>query len=333
MNNDVSGLTQKWDNAIKETFGVMAMYEVESVVGFFSGGHDSLLATHLASLHPKFYGVVWADTGTGAAETRRYIRETAARYGWVLERGMVHPLAYEANVVQFGFPSPVTHRNIYLLLKATAFSKVLTRITAQTGVARTKMAQITGLRRAESTHRQSYVELYYERRNKTGKLLELRVAPLWDWSKGERDEMIAHLGLPRNAYADKVGHSYECMCFANLGKGDRELRALLSPQYEAIELKREEMAKLAYEIQQMKIEAGMLDEGDRVFLGPEKLTSGWHLSHRIKAQVAEFDPFSLCSGCDMKRAEDGTGGYDPDLELQIAQIKRAQNLIQIEGAS
>jgi 3'-phosphoadenosine 5'-phosphosulfate sulfotransferase (PAPS reductase)/FAD synthetase len=332
--NLISTLTTKWDTAIKEAFGVIAMYEMKSVVAFKSGGHDSLLATHLASLHPDFYGVVWADTGQGARQTRRYIRETCALYNWTLERSMVHPMAYEANIVQFGFPTPVSHRDIYLLLKSTAFSKALTRITAQTGVPRTKIAQVTGLRKAESTNRQGYVELYYERRNKKGKLEELRLAPLWDWSLVERDAMINHLGLVRNAFADQTGKSMECMCDANMSKGEREHRALIAPEYEELKLMHEELVAQAYRIQQKRIELGMLDEDDRVFLTEENLTSGWHLTHKLTPQTKhKHDPMNLCSGCELQRAEDGTGGYDPDLELHIAKINQAQKLLQIAQPS
>jgi 3'-phosphoadenosine 5'-phosphosulfate sulfotransferase (PAPS reductase)/FAD synthetase len=329
--NLISTLTTKWDTAIKETFGVFAMYEAGVVVGFFSGGHDSLLAVQLASLHPKFHGVVWADTGTGAGQTRRYIRETCERYNWKTYRGMIHPMAYEANLVQFGYPTPVTHQDMYWLLKSTSMSRQLTNITSETGVPRSRIAQVTGLRASESTHRQSYVKLYYEQRDKKGKLVQFRVSPIWDWNKVERDAMINHLGLVRNAFADEMDHSYECMCFANLTKGQREHRALIAPEYEELELMREQMVALAYRIQQKKIELGMIDADDKVFLTSENLTAGWHLTHKLKPQGKQKeDPFSLCAGCEMKRAADGTGGVDPDLELQIAKINQAQKLLQIE---
>ena len=334
MTTVISTLTQKWDAAMKETFGVIAMYEIKKIVGMFSGGHDSLLSTYLVSQHPLFHGVVWADTSTGAGETRRYIRETCERNHWELFRGTVHPMRYEIQILLYGFPSPATHRQMYTELKAKSMSKAMTGITTQTHVKRSQVAQVTGLRAPESMRRQQFVKHYHEKRSKTGTLEEILINSIHDWDKRERDDMINHLGLPRNAYADKVGHSYECMCLANQVKGEREYRALISPEYEEIEVMREEIVALFYALQQKKIDVGMIDPDDKVFLSSINITQGWHLWHKIMAHVAEInDPFSLCSGCDMKRAADGTGGVDPDLELQIAMINRAQKQLQVESAS
>lgn len=323
--NLISTLTAKWDAAIKEFNGVAAMYQIKAVVAMFSGGHDSLLSSYLASHHPLFTAIVWADTATGAGETRQYIRETCARNGWQLERGTVHPMTYEAQILKYGFPSPVTHRQMYTELKAKSMSKVMTGITTRKNIKRSQVAQVTGLRAPESMRRKQFVKHYHEKRSKkTGALEELLINPIWDWGKQERDAMIDHLGLARNAYADKVGHSYECMCFANAVKHEREYRALLSPKYEEIELKREQIVKLSYEIQQLKLETGMIDPEDRLFLSSINLTQGWHLWHEIASHASEInDPFVFCSACDMKRAADGTGGVDPDMELAM---HRAQSL-------
>lgn len=322
--NLISTLTTKWDAAINETFGVIAMYELKALVGMFSGGHDSRLSTELVSQHPLFYGVVWADTATGAGETRQYIRETCARSGWQLERGTVHPMTYEAQILKYGFPSPHTHHQMYTELKAKSMSKVMTGITTRKGIKRSQVGQITGLRAPESTRRQQFVKHYHEKRaKKTGTLEEVLINPIWDWSKQERDAMIDHLGLARNAYADKVGHSYECMCFANAVKNEREYRALLSPKYEEIEQKREQIVRLSYEIQQLKLETGMIDPEDKLFLSSINLTQGWHLWHEIAMHSAEMNnPFVFCSGCEMKRSADGKGGIDPDVELAMHRAKQ-----------
>jgi hypothetical protein len=113
------------------------------------------------------------------------------------------------------------------------------------------------------------------------------------------------------------------MCFANAVKNEREYRALLSPKYEEIELKREQIVRLSYEIQQLKLETGMIDPEDKLFLSSINLTQGWHLWHEISMHSSEInDPFVFCSGCEMKRAADGTGGVDPDVEMAMHRVKQ-----------
>lgn len=50
-------------------------YEPSAVYGLFSGGHDSLCSTHIASTMPNFKGVVHANTGIGIEETREFVRD------------------------------------------------------------------------------------------------------------------------------------------------------------------------------------------------------------------------------------------------------------------
>lgn len=328
--NQLSVLTQKWDAAQKETFGVIAMYQAQQIVTLFSGGHDSLLAAHLVCSHPLFYGAVWADTATGAGETRRFINETMSRSGWRLERGTVHPLLYESLILRYGFPSPVTHRQMYTELKAKSMSKAMTAITTRTKTKRNAVIQISGLRPQESTRRMNIVKHYHEKRSKTGHLEEIMVNPIHEFSKSERDDMIQHLGLPRNDFADTFDVSMECMCDANIRKGERELRALANPIYERITRNQEEIARLAYETQQLKIEAGSIDPSDKVYLSSVNIKKGWFLWEKIALHTAEVnDPFVLCAACiPGTRSADGTGGIDPDLELQIAKINRDQKLLQ-----
>lgn len=331
--NIISTLTQKYDASQKEVFGYMSMFGTKSIVGMFSGGHDSLLAVNLVSHDPRFFGVIWADTMTGTGETRRYIRETCERYGWKLERQTVHPLHYESLVLKYGFPTPHMHHTMYVELKAKSISRGLTAVTDGLNIKRTQVGQVTGLRRAESSKRMKIVKPYHEQRdNKTKKLEEVFFNPLWDWSKIERDDMINHLGLVRNAYADEIGHSYECMCYANVAKGEREHRARISPKYEEIELQREIIATAALRIQQLKLETGMIDPDDKVYLSSLSITQGWHLEHEIKAHTEEKDSaFDLCSACvPGTRAADGKGGYDPDVELMAHRLIKSQALIPVQ---
>lgn len=59
-------------------------HQPEQVWALFSGGHDSVVSTHLAAQHPRFSGVVHIDTGTGIGEAEEYVRELCDRFGWPL---------------------------------------------------------------------------------------------------------------------------------------------------------------------------------------------------------------------------------------------------------
>ena len=63
---------------------VEARFKPDRVIALFSGGHDSLCATHLASRFRRFDGVAHINTGIGVEETREFVRTTCARYGWPL---------------------------------------------------------------------------------------------------------------------------------------------------------------------------------------------------------------------------------------------------------
>ena len=218
---------------------------------------------------------------------------------------------------------------MYTELKDKSISRGLTVVTDNMKISRFHVAQVLGLRKSESARRNKLIESYNEQRNpKTKKLEEVRFNPLWNWTKQECDEMINHLGIVRNEYADRVGHSYECMCYANAVRGEREYRALISPKYEEIEKKRELIARLALEIQQLKIETGMIDPDDKIYLSSISVSQGWHLDFEIKEHSEEMNnPFVMCAACiPGQRSHDGKGGIDPDLEMKIHQLKKEQSM-------
>ena len=59
-------------------------FKPKSVFGLFSGGHDSLTATYIASLHPSFTAAVHINTGIGIEATRDFVRNTCANRNWKL---------------------------------------------------------------------------------------------------------------------------------------------------------------------------------------------------------------------------------------------------------
>ena len=84
----------------------LAEYKAETVWALFSGGHDSLVMSHVVSQHPAFGGVIFIDTLTGIQATRDYIHEVAAQFGWRLI--VKSPVTtYEQLIVTNGFPRPI----------------------------------------------------------------------------------------------------------------------------------------------------------------------------------------------------------------------------------
>jgi 3'-phosphoadenosine 5'-phosphosulfate sulfotransferase (PAPS reductase)/FAD synthetase len=99
----------------------LARHNPSHVFGLFSGGHDSLCSTHVASGHPSFSGAVHIDTGIGIRETRLFVEQTARRQGWPLHVYTPDAKTYDELVLDKGFPSgPKSHNAMYYWLKQTS---------------------------------------------------------------------------------------------------------------------------------------------------------------------------------------------------------------------
>ena len=94
-------------------------YNATKIYSLFSGGHDSLCATHIASSHPNFMGVVHINTGIGIEDTRKFVRDTCATHNWKLIEVFAASLGnhYEELVTTRGFPGPPLHYMMYNRLK------------------------------------------------------------------------------------------------------------------------------------------------------------------------------------------------------------------------
>lgn len=96
------------------------------VFALFSGGHDSLTSTHIASRHPAFSGAVHLNTGIGIEDTRRFVRETCARNNWPLLEYHPQGDSYEKLVLEKGLPDgPRSHSRYLWHLKMRSIRRVL----------------------------------------------------------------------------------------------------------------------------------------------------------------------------------------------------------------
>jgi 3'-phosphoadenosine 5'-phosphosulfate sulfotransferase (PAPS reductase)/FAD synthetase len=196
--------------------GAIEMHNPSSVWALFSGGHDSLCATHIAAQHPRFTGVVHIATGIGIKETRRYVYETCKRYGWPLL--IYRPRKkdrYEQFVRAHGMPGPAQHGRMYQRLK----ERSLRRHLAAHRVRGQRIVVVTGCRESESRRRMGHAEPV-QREGRT-----VWVAACISWETRDQHAYMERHGLPRNAVKDHLCISGECLCgaFAN---GQKELEEI-----------------------------------------------------------------------------------------------------------
>jgi 3'-phosphoadenosine 5'-phosphosulfate sulfotransferase (PAPS reductase)/FAD synthetase len=188
----------------------------------FSGGHDSLVACHLASQHKAFGGVVHhIDTGIGAKYTRLFVQRVCDSQGWKLR---VHKSkqTYEQFVAQFGFPWVMMHSVVYRQLKERCVQRIVR--------GKSWKMLVNGARAQESHRRMGYVVPIRHgditksgpRKGKRRNLNRMWTAPCHDWSKAEQQLYMDEFGLPTNKIKVAVGISGECFCGAFAHPGELE---------------------------------------------------------------------------------------------------------------
>lgn len=187
----------------------------------FSGGHDSLCACFAASQHPRFTGEVHhIDTGIGAKDTRKFVAEVCAEYGWTL-RVSRSLFTFERFVRAYGFPGPGAHQWVY--------NRIKDRCVVQMTHGPQPSSLITGCRQQESARRMGStrdikVGETSKRSGKTTNRKRIWTAPCYDWSAAEQRAFMDFWALPRNPVKDSViGMSGECFCGAFARPGELEM--------------------------------------------------------------------------------------------------------------
>jgi 3'-phosphoadenosine 5'-phosphosulfate sulfotransferase (PAPS reductase)/FAD synthetase len=228
------------DKALKVLEEGVERYRPKAVFGLFSGGHDSLTATHVASLHPAFTAAVHINTGIGIEATRDFVRSTCAKRGWRLleykatenidSEGNPDPQIYEDMVMQYGFPGAFMHNKMYSRLK----ERQLRRLERDYGAtAKEPVVYVSGVRSQESVRRMRHTEIYQVEGRRVW------VAPIHDFTKDDCGEVIRQAGLEFNPVVLHTGKSGECLCgaFAHPGELDEmKFWEETRPAYERIKL-------------------------------------------------------------------------------------------------
>lgn len=182
----------------------------------FSGGHDSLVSTHIAMESGPCTEVLHLDTNTGLPENQEYVEEVCEEFGWPL-RVEESPMTLEEFSKEYGFPGPGVHSWAYRYFKERQLGRVATETDSKPNF-------WTGVRKDESTVRMENV-------SESG---VVEAADRWIWRKpiayfsGERCEAyIEEHGLPRNPVVENIHRSGECYCGAFAGR-DEELIDLMA---------------------------------------------------------------------------------------------------------
>ncbi len=209
-----------------------------AVFGMFSGGHDSVCATHVASQHPAFTAAVHINTGIGIEETREYVRDTCRDQGWSLleYHAKDEGQDYEAMVLHHGFPGPHSHTYMYNRLKERAIRTLIRQHKSHVGQ---RVMLVTGVRRSESTRRMATTQTVLREGARVW------VGPLVDWTDETKHAYVDAHDLPRNEVVANLCMSGECLCGAFAKPGELEEIAFWYPGVAAHIRALEKRAKLA----------------------------------------------------------------------------------------
>lgn len=188
-------------------------YRPNRIFAGFSGGTDSLVATHLLNRIRTDVGTIHINTGIGMKRTRKYVRDTADLEGWDLveykakEQGYDYDEMVRGNTkgVPGGFPGPPMHTYYYRRLKERQLEQAHRDFKGERGG---KIMMVTGIREDESQVRAGYKNQVKAHNG------VVWVSIIYDVSATEKQRYIDLHGLETNPVADVYGMSGECLCGA-----------------------------------------------------------------------------------------------------------------------
>lgn len=195
-------------------FDAWTKFDPTKIILMFSGGHDSLVSTHVCA---SFFAtrsipfeIYHGDTTIGIPETQDYVKTVCKIYGWKLNirKPPNKQRGYEWIVKKFGFPGPTksSHQMCYRWLKERALSNFVTHECKTTPYARQSIMLCTGVRKDESRIRMGYINEVNKEHSK------IWVNPIFHWSEQDCNEYLEYNDLPKNPVKEKMCISGECLC-------------------------------------------------------------------------------------------------------------------------
>jgi len=194
-------------------------YAIRSMVCCFSGGKDSLVATHYVLSELEDFDVekyvVFVDTTVMVPITVDFVKETAKRFGWNLKILYPNPNFWTL-AEKWGTPTKRRRWCCYAL-KLKPIQDFVRDLKPQ-------RAEVLGLRRDESTKRANLRQVIYKR-----KVRSWGYAPILDWSEKQVLAYIKRHNLPMPPYY-RLGIKETCMCGAFSSKRELMIVKALWPE-------------------------------------------------------------------------------------------------------
>jgi len=180
-------------------------YSIKSLVCCFSGGKDSLVATHcmlsqVERVEDLDRYVVFVDTGASLPGVIDYVREVADLYDWPL-RILSPEEPFFQQVKYKGAPS--------IRRRWCCYSLKLKPIIDFVKSLRPQRAEVVGLRREESKARSKLSQIIFKKRT-----WSWGYAPIIDWTKSQVAAYICQYKLKISPLYQVLKHSGECLCGA-----------------------------------------------------------------------------------------------------------------------
>jgi len=204
-------------------------YNPVQVALMFSGGHDSLVSSHvsatiLSEMDVPFV-VYHGDTTIGIPETQEYVKSICNKYGWelVIRQPPKEEDRFESIVAKHGFPGATTtaHQMVYRKLKERALRHWVTHECKTSVYSREHAVLITGIRKDESRVRMGYIN---ENNKEDSRVWS---NPIFWWSKKKCEDYMSDNSLPRSPVKDAICISGECLCGCFAKKEEyNEIRAM-----------------------------------------------------------------------------------------------------------
>ncbi len=211
------------------------LHKPKYIIALFSGGHDSLVATHIASKNTLFSFALHINTGIGIPETQQYVESTCASLGIALKeyqaakyrnaKAQLDPQRYSDLVKERGFPGPPMHTKMYNRLKERPLRQAIRELDR---IRTDRVLLVTGLRSQESARRMRHVQP-----TQIWEGTKIWVAPIWKFTKLDVNNYIQTHQLPRNLVVDLIHKSGECLCGAFAKPGEKEELRLWFPKVAA----------------------------------------------------------------------------------------------------
>jgi 3'-phosphoadenosine 5'-phosphosulfate sulfotransferase (PAPS reductase)/FAD synthetase len=204
-------------------------HEPVAVKLLFSGGHDSLVSTHVSGRILSEMGVghevVHIDTTVGIPANEEYVKSCATQFGWDLRiiRNEEHngKSYWQWCRDEETFPMPQDHIWTYIHLKRNAIEQIVREEKKDRS---DRVLFVTGVYADESDRRAGFHQI--EKRRGA----QVWVNPCFEWSEPEMASYRLDNDLPVNEVAAQLGKSGECMCGAYAHPGDLEAVRQICPQ-------------------------------------------------------------------------------------------------------